>query len=273
MYKSKSNIFSYLLQISHASTSEVLSNKFKFPTFLRTVPSDKYQTMAIAELVKQFNWKTVAIIGSNDEYGKLGAESLQKLFQGNACIDYITILPSEFFQNDSNTRRCLNEVVNNISISTAEVIIMFTREINAIIIMEEAKKQKLNRTWIASDTWSTLTSLYETPDIELAGQVFGIIYKRNEVPGFKDYVKSNFSGVTNPFLDHYYNNCTAQPETSSCESQSGLCLNSSCLAQYIDQDESYLLYLAVQVIVEGIRSLCNKELCGGSAKFTALEVQ
>ncbi|XP_040916397.1 G-protein coupled receptor family C group 6 member A-like [Toxotes jaculatrix] len=275
---------SSVAQISYASTSELLSKKLKFPTFLRTISSDEYQTKAIADLVVKFYWKTVAIVGSDDEYGKYGSDRLVDNFRGmNICIEFIDILPGYFSQNNSQARKLLMNLVSNINKSSAEAIILFTRDTNADIIMTAAVQYKLNRTWIASDTWSTSTKLSAKHGIELAGQVFGFISKRNEVPGFKDYVMSMFNRTTNAFLEDYLTryplcsnhsekrgyNCTL-PDSQESSNQ---CLEPSCLAEQIDQDESYNIYLAVQVIAEGIkRLLCDNQQCNRRSGFTALEL-
>ncbi|XP_044230393.1 G-protein coupled receptor family C group 6 member A-like [Thunnus albacares] len=273
-------------QISYAATSELLSKKMKFPTFLRTISSDEYQTKAIAELVKQFNWKTVAIVASDDEYGMYGGYRLKENFieMKDICIEFIDTLPNYFSQNTSKTHKKLDELVSKIRKSSAEAIIMFTKDVNVDVIMEKAIQCNLNRTWIASDAWSTSSKISAMPGIEMAGQVYGFISKRNEVPGFKDYVMSMFNGTTNDILEHYltHYSCANQSEENSenncllTNSQQGSkqCLDPNCLPHYIDHDESYNIYLAVQVIVEGLRRLlkCDNQQCQQSAKFTALEL-
>lgn len=280
-------IHSCLLQISYASTSELLSRKLKFPTFLRTIPSDEYQTKAITELVKLFNWKTVAIVGSDDEYGKYGSDQLVDIFkEKEICIEFIDILPGNFSQNNSQPHTRLAKLVSQINKSSAEVIIMFTKDTNVDIIMEAAIKYNLNRTWIASDSWSTSTKVSGLPGIEKAGEVFGFISKRNEVPGFKNYVLSMFDGPPNALLKDYQTRfppCSNQSEENrennclltNSQQESKQCLDPICLADYIDHDESYNIYLAVQVIVESLRHLlkCDHRQCEGSAKFAASEVQ
>ena len=271
------------LQISYGSTSQLLSRKLKFPTFLRTIPSDEYQTKAIAELVKQFNWKTVAIVGSDDEYGKYGTDNLVRIFtEMDICIEFADILPGCFNKNTTQAHEWLDELVSRINTSSAEAIILFTKESNVALIMKAAIKYNFNRTWIAGDTWSTSLKLSAWPNIEKAGEVFGFISKRNEVPGFKDYVISMFNVTTNAFIQHYLTQhplCSNQSEEkreSSCSlTNNGQCLDPSCLATYIDQDMSYNTYLAVQVIAEGLRRLlkCDHHQCERSTNFTALEVQ
>ncbi|XP_059209539.1 G-protein coupled receptor family C group 6 member A-like [Centropristis striata] len=274
---------SSVAQISYASTSEQLSRKLKFPTFLRTIPSDEYQTKAMAELVKKFNWKTVAIIGSDDEYGKYGSDKLVTFISEikDICIEFVDILPGYFSRNISQSYDRLNELLVNINKSSAEAIIVFTKETNVAFLMEAATKYRLNRTWIASDSWSTSSKVSALPGIEMAGEVFGFISKRKVVPGFEDYVMSMFNGTSNAILQHYLtqyplcsNHSEEDRETNCPLPNSFQCLNPRSLAKCIDQDESYNIYLAVQVIVEGLRRLlkCDNHRCERTNKFTALEL-
>ncbi|XP_026008551.1 G-protein coupled receptor family C group 6 member A-like [Astatotilapia calliptera] len=277
---------SSVAQISYGSTSEVLSRKYKFPTFLRTVPSDEYQTRGMVELVKTFYWQTVIIVGSDDEYGKYGSDSLVKTFsKTNICIEFVHILSADFNINGAKTQTELTELLEKIKNSSAEAIILFTKEINVEIILKEAIKHKFNRTWIASDTWSSSPKIFAIPDIQLAGQVFGFIFKQIEVPGFKDYVMSIFNGTQkNAFVEYYLTQhplCSNQSEevkVNNCslnyQLESNQCLGTSFLANCIDKEESYNIYLAVQVIGEGLRHLlkCDDHHCERSSKFTASEL-
>ncbi|XP_075993710.1 G-protein coupled receptor family C group 6 member A-like [Genypterus blacodes] len=257
---------SSVTQISYGSTSELLSRKSKFPTFLRTVPSDTSQTKAIAELVRQFDWRSVAIVGSDDEYGKYGSdclvENINKIM--NVCIDFVDILPGNFALNNSETRTKLFELMKKIEKSPAEAIILFTKGANVNFIMEGAIQSSFNRTWIASDSWSTSTSIASMPDIQRVGQVFGFIPNQKEIPGFRDYVINEMFNTTNKFIQHYLLNEQQGSET---------CLDPSCLVNYIDRAGSYYTYLAVNVVVEVLRHLlkCDSQKCERGNNFNASE--
>ncbi|AWP16953.1 putative G-protein coupled receptor family C group 6 member A-like [Scophthalmus maximus] len=266
---------SSVAQISYASTSERLSNKMKFPTFLRTISSDENQAKAIADLVMKLNWTAVAIVGSDDAYGRYSSERLEKTFKDTEiCIDFINILPSYFSQNKSETHKWLTDLVSSINSSVAEAIIIFTKSSNVKLVIEAAIKGRLNRTWIASDSWSTSKDISSMQDIELAGKVFGFISKKNDVPGFKNYVISNFKNTTNAFLDHYLTRINCSHESKIRPEGSKQWLDPSCLTKHIDRDYSYNTYLAVRVIGEGLRRLlkCDNQQCERTPNFTALEL-
>lgn len=233
--------------------------------------------------MKLFNWKTVAIVGSDDEYGKYGSDHIVELLgkMGDICIEFVDILPGYFSQNSSTAHAELAELMSNINRSSAEAIIMFTKDANVDVIMSAAVKLHLNRTWIASDSWSTSTKVSALPDIDKAGEVFGFISKRNPVPGFKDYVISKFNGTTNAMLEHYWShyplcsNQSGENMEGDCSQTSGQqCQDLSCLAGYIDQDKSYNIYLAVQVIAEALRHLlqCDQSQCKKHGHVSTSEV-
>uniref|UniRef100_A0A3Q3ESG6 G-protein coupled receptor family C group 6 member A-like n=1 Tax=Kryptolebias marmoratus TaxID=37003 RepID=A0A3Q3ESG6_KRYMA len=241
-------------QISYASTSELLSKKFKFPTFFRTVPSDEFQTKAIYELVKEFNWKTVAIVGSDDEYGKYGSNRLQYIFsKSDVCVDFVEILSGDFLESSSDTNEILMDLKDKIDDSLAEAIIMFTKGTFVEAILKAVIENNMNRTWIASDSWSISAKLSTMPGIEKIGQVFGFTFKRNEVPGFRDLVRSMFNGSENDLLEYHlshYPLCSDDPEEIIECNLSMECSDPKCLAKFVDQDQSYSIYLAVQLLKE-----------------------
>ena len=67
----------YMPQISYSSTSETLAQKWRFRSFLRTVPSDKHLAVAIVDMIRFFGWTYVSAFAIDDEYGRVGLQELQ----------------------------------------------------------------------------------------------------------------------------------------------------------------------------------------------------
>lgn len=233
--------------------------------------------------MKLFNWKTVAIVGSDDEYGKYGSDHIVELLgqTGDVCVEFVDILPGYFSQSGWEARAKLAKLLASINSSSAEAIIMFTKDANVDVIMDAAIKHRLNRTWIASDSWSTSSKVSTLPGIGEVGEVFGFISKRNEVPGFKDYVVSNFNGTTNAMLEHFlsaYPLCSNQSEEGtegSCsQGCAACCQDNSCLLTHMDHDKSYNIYLAVRVVAAALRQLlqCDNYQCKNKAQVSTSEV-
>jgi ABC-type branched-subunit amino acid transport system substrate-binding protein len=57
-----------LPHFSPSATADSLSDKSLYSSFLRTVPSDRYQGIALASLVDYFGWKCAVIAHFQEEY-------------------------------------------------------------------------------------------------------------------------------------------------------------------------------------------------------------
>ncbi|XP_067661392.1 uncharacterized protein [Haliotis asinina] len=64
------------IYISYSSTSSTLSNRQRFPHFMRTCSPDYKQAAAIMELARKLGSKYVQIIHTDEEYGKAGNKAL-----------------------------------------------------------------------------------------------------------------------------------------------------------------------------------------------------
>ena len=56
-------------QSSYSCTASQLSNKAVYPFFLRTVPTDATQSLAVAGLIHYLGWRQVLVINSLGSYG------------------------------------------------------------------------------------------------------------------------------------------------------------------------------------------------------------
>ncbi|KAL3858889.1 hypothetical protein ACJMK2_009138 [Sinanodonta woodiana] len=77
-------------QISHTATSDLLSDKKRFPYFFRMVPPDRYQVKVISSILQYFNWTHVSIVHSEGSYGREGVKSLNSeliALNSNFCIE------------------------------------------------------------------------------------------------------------------------------------------------------------------------------------------
>lgn len=60
----------FVLKVSFFSTSSELSNKDRYPFFVRTIPSDKNQAEAMVAMVQRLKWTYVSIVYEESSYGE-----------------------------------------------------------------------------------------------------------------------------------------------------------------------------------------------------------
>uniref|UniRef100_A0A8D0DCS7 Extracellular calcium-sensing receptor-like n=1 Tax=Sander lucioperca TaxID=283035 RepID=A0A8D0DCS7_SANLU len=171
--------------VSYFATCSCMSDRQKFPSFFRTIPSDAFQVRAMIQILILFGWTWTGLLVSDDDYGLHAAQSFQSdLVQaGGGCLAYVEVLP---WGNDQIE---LQRIVDVMRKSTARVVIVFAHESHMINLMEEVVKQNVTGLqWMASEAW-TSAAVLQTPHLmPYLGGTLGIAIRQGEIPGLRDFL-------------------------------------------------------------------------------------
>ncbi|XP_038149417.1 extracellular calcium-sensing receptor-like [Cyprinodon tularosa] len=171
--------------ISHFATCACLSNRREYPTFFRTIPSDFYQSKALAKLVRHFGWTWVGAVAVDNEYGLNGIEAfIQAAEDYGVCVEY-----SEAFSS-SDPPHVVQRVINTIKHSTSKVILAFTSHMEIKILASELHKQNITGIqWIGSDAWITDSSLTDSEGHTILVGSLGFTVAKAEIPGLEEHLR------------------------------------------------------------------------------------
>ncbi|MBN3308581.1 CASR protein, partial [Amia calva] len=172
--------------VSHLSMCACLSDRNKFPTFFRTIPSDYHQSRALVQLVKHFGWTWVGAIRSDNEYGNSGMETFIKTAQEEGiCIEY-----SEAIYRTYSHRKFV-EIVNIIKQSSSKVIVVFASYIDMEFLVKELLIQNVTGfQWVGSVPWISDRYLGSKERFKILGGATGFVVKNTDIPGLKEFLLS-----------------------------------------------------------------------------------
>eukprot|EP00073_Rattus_norvegicus_P021190 XP_006232524.1 PREDICTED: vomeronasal 2 receptor 47 isoform X1 [Rattus norvegicus] len=174
----------YMSQVGYTSSSSILSDHFRFPTFYRTIPSDKIQTEAMVNLIKHFGWVWVGAIAADDDYGKYGIKSFkEKLERSNLCVAFSETIPKVY----SNEK--MQKAINAVKSSTAKVVVLYATDIDLRpFVLEVVHHNITDRTWIASEAWITSALIAKPEYFPYFGGTIGFAIPRSVIPGLKEFL-------------------------------------------------------------------------------------
>ncbi|XP_037317044.2 extracellular calcium-sensing receptor-like [Pungitius pungitius] len=170
--------------ISHFATCACLSNRKEYPSFFRTIPSDYYQSRAIAKLVKHFGWTWVGVVRSDNDYGNNGMETfITAASHEGVCVEY-----SEAISRTDPSWR-VERVVRVIHGGTARVLVAFLAQGEMDILLEEALRQNLTGLqWVGSESWITAGHLAIERFSGILTGSLGFAIRKTQITGLREFL-------------------------------------------------------------------------------------
>ena len=144
----------HLPLVSPSATSDVLSDKQRFPYFLRTLPPNRDQVKAMGQLVRHFNWTYVSVVYSEDPYGH-GSQGLlaSTLAALDVCVAQTLPLPA------SMTSAHYDEVIRSLRRQVqARVVLLYVDMKHVLPLLKAVERNGAQREllWVGSDSLSTV---------------------------------------------------------------------------------------------------------------------
>ncbi|XP_027699607.1 taste receptor type 1 member 1 [Vombatus ursinus] len=245
-------------QISYGATSTTLSEKKEYPSFLRTIPSDKYQVQTIVMLLKKFEWSWISVIGSDNDYGLQGVQMLEDLVtEEEICIAQKDVVPISAQAEDSIMQ---NMVLSLIKLGAKVVIVFCTRNQAHVFFKAVVLGNVTDRVWLATEDWSISSYITQVSGISRIGTVIGVAIPQRQIPGLKEFEEA-------------YTQAKKTSESSADPAQDGdhqICnqhlffttdMNNELSA--FSMSSAYNVYAAVYAVAHGLHQLlgCSSGVC------------
>ncbi|KAL2094438.1 hypothetical protein ACEWY4_009157 [Coilia grayii] len=270
----------YIPQISYGSSSRLLSNRQQFQSFMRTIPSDEQQAVAMAAVIEHFGWNWVIAVASDDDYGRPAVEKFEnEMLERDICIDLNELISQ--YATEGEVRALADRIQN----SSARVIAAFaTAPDLEPLVRELARRNLTGRVWLASEAWAT-SSLIARPDyLDVMVGTLGFALRAGHIPGFRDFlrqIRPGSSWAHNEFVREFWEetfNCYLEDENGATrrerkqevegeEEEGGASLRPRCSGDedvssvetpYLDYTHlriSYNVYVAVYAIAHALQEI------------------
>ncbi|XP_043932016.1 extracellular calcium-sensing receptor-like, partial [Protopterus annectens] len=171
-------------QVSYGSSVSLLSDKVIYPSFMRTVPNDIFQAIGLAQLLIYFGWTWVGVLASDNDYGILGGQTLQReIIKAGGCIAF-----NEMITKDKEK---IPYIVNVIHKSSANVIVVYATAENLVPLLEATSVQNVTgRVWISSTGWQVNMDILSTRTAKMLNGSVGFFIHKGKIPGLTEFLYS-----------------------------------------------------------------------------------
>nr|XP_046246207.1 extracellular calcium-sensing receptor-like [Scatophagus argus] len=254
-------LFPISLKVSHLSTCACLSDKRLYPTFFRTVPSDRFQIIGLVQLMKYFNWRWVGIIYSDGLYSEEGtAEFIDEAKKQEICVEYI--LP---FSKKSEIK--FKAILETLRESSSNVVLLFMSLSFTKSFLSKMENYNITgKQWVGSESWITQADLASAERKGILQGAMGFAIPQASIPGLGEFLLSlkpsdePQSAIIKAVWENFFD-CSFSPSNTSaiCTGTEDLRTVSSDYTDVTDFRAENNVYKAVYVVAYAIHALLQCE--------------
>ncbi|KAK3737859.1 hypothetical protein QZH41_015783, partial [Actinostola sp. cb2023] len=197
-----------LVQVSYASRSLVLSDRSKYPTLFRTLPSESARNMGRVKFIKEFGWKNIALL-----YENTGSDLASQ--SNHQVIDELKKLNCTIVLSEQTTGKQLDINMNMLVRNDARIIVGTFYERQARYIFCQAYRTGLygpRYVWLLIGTYSHRWWAVRDKDLKCSRDemrkaiAYSFIFNNQIFLGDDDQgnARRAISGVTREEYHHQY---------------------------------------------------------------------
>ncbi|XP_063061378.1 extracellular calcium-sensing receptor-like [Engraulis encrasicolus] len=245
--------------VSYFASCACLSDRRKYPSFFRTVPSDAFQAKELARLLRLLGWSWIGVLYGDDDYGRYGVQLLLQELQGSdVCVAFSQVIPK------THDPRRIRHIVETIRLSTAKVVVLFAIAEDALPLLKEVVRQNISdRQWIGSEGWVTSPGASSPENLPALVGTLGFALRKAHIPGLRAFLlRIRPSGsTTHPILRDFWETlfeCSLEEGTDlrpRCTGLEDIQATPNDYSDVTQLDVSYNVYKAVYAVAHAIQDM------------------
>ncbi|KAM3873580.1 G-protein coupled receptor family C group 6 member A-like [Diretmus argenteus] len=265
------------------SSAVILSDKARFPAYMRTLSNVRAQTGGMVRLLSDYGWSWVGIIITDGDYGGSSLDNfMTQATEKGICVAFKGIIPR--FLNSEDTwaaiRRIARTILKNHKV---KAIVSFAKPTHMLYLYKELRSElqktgqpleSMRRIWVASDYWSTTNFVHGDLTLEDIGHVVGFHYKPGSLSSINQYLsRLGDTGHDNKGYNYFLEELKTQLNASGDVGEAELVSKAiEIIRKHTYADTILCIEMAVSAIAQAVAVICRSRDCKAPGAVQPWEV-